>query len=44
MQISRGIIKVEVSLPEAVQALEEFKANRVRAFEAITSEIMTCSL
>lgn len=30
---------MEVSLPEAVQALEEFRANRVRAFEAITSEL-----
>lgn len=39
MQVNMGIIKVEVSLPEAVQALEEFRANRIRAFEAITTEL-----
>lgn len=39
MQVSMGIIKVEVNLPEAVQAIEEFKNNRIRAFESITSEL-----
>lgn len=39
MNVNMGIIKVEVSLPEAVQAIEEFRANRVRAFETITSEL-----
>ena len=39
MYVNMGIIKVEVSLPEAVQAIEEFRTNRVRAFEAITSEV-----
>ena len=39
MHVNMGIIKVEVSLPEAVQAIEEFRTNRVRAFEAMTSEL-----
>jgi putative transposase len=39
MNVNMGIIKVEVSLPEAVQAIEEFRTNRVRAFEAITGEL-----
>lgn len=39
MTLSMGIIKVEVSLPEAVQALEEFGRNRVKAFEGLTTEI-----
>ena len=39
MQVNMGIIKIEVSLPEAAQALEEFGRNRVQAFEAITSEL-----
>ena len=39
MYVNMGIIKVEVSLPEAVQAIEEFRMNRVRAFEAIASEV-----
>jgi putative transposase len=34
-----GIIKVEISMPEATQALEAFKRNRIQAFEAITSEL-----
>ena len=41
MQVSMGIIKVEVNLPEAVQAIEEFKRNRIRAFESISSELKT---
>jgi len=39
MNVSMGIIKIEVNLPEAVQAIEEFKSNRIRAFEAISTEI-----
>lgn len=39
MQINVGIIKIEVSLPEAARAIEEFRRNRVRAFEAITNEV-----
>lgn len=39
MQVSMGIIKIEVSLPEAVQAIEEFGQNRARAFEAISTEL-----
>ena len=36
---SVGIIKVEVSVPEAVRALEEFKNNRLKAFETLTFEV-----
>jgi putative transposase len=39
MQTNMGIIKIEVSLPEAVQAIEEFRHSRVRAFEAISTEL-----
>lgn len=39
MQSDMGIIKVEVSVPEAIRALEEFKNNRLRAFETITLEV-----
>ena len=39
MQVNMGIIKVEVSLPEAAQAIEEFGRNRILAFEALTSEL-----
>ena len=39
MQLQVGIIKIEVSLPEAARAIEEFKRNRIRAFEAIASEV-----
>lgn len=41
MELKMGIIKVEVSLPEAAQAIEEFGRNRLQAFEAITSELKT---
>jgi len=41
MELKMGIIKVEVSLPEAAQAIEEFGRNRIQAFEAITSELKT---
>jgi putative transposase len=39
MTVNMGIIKVEVNLPEAVQAIEEFRKNRMRAFETITTEL-----
>lgn len=39
MQLNMGIIKLEVSLPEAVQAIEEFKADRMKAFETIATEV-----
>ena len=34
-----GIIKIEVSLPEATRAIEEFRRNRVKAFENIAIEV-----
>lgn len=34
-----GIIKIEVSLAEATQSLEQFKNNRMRALEILTSEV-----
>lgn len=39
MQLNMGIIKLEVSLPEAVRSIEEFKRDRMKAFEAIASEV-----
>lgn len=39
MQLGMGIIKVEISLPEAAQALEAFKRNRIQAFEAMATEL-----
>lgn len=39
MQVNMGIIKVEINLPEAVRAVEEFKSNRLKAFEAVTGEV-----
>ena len=39
MNVNMGIIKIEVNLPEAVQAVEEFRKNRMKAFESITSEL-----
>jgi putative transposase len=39
MQLSMGIIKIEVSLPEAMRALEEFRSNRLKAFEELTEEV-----
>jgi len=36
-----GIIKVEVSMPEAIEALEEFRRNRIQAFEKLSSEVKT---
>lgn len=39
MNTDMGIIKVEVSLPEAVRAVEEFRRGRTRALEAMTTEV-----
>ena len=39
MNVNMGIIKVEVNLPEAVQAIEEFRKNRAKAFESIATEL-----
>jgi len=39
MQLNMGIIKIEVSLPEATKAIEEFKRNRLKAFETIAVEV-----
>ena len=39
MNIEMGIIKVEISLPEAAKALEGFRAEPKRTFELISSEI-----
>jgi putative transposase len=39
MKLRMGIIKVEIKIPELVQALESFKVNRVGTLEAISSEI-----
>lgn len=39
MNFRMGIIKVEIKVPELVQALESFKENRTTALEALTNEI-----
>jgi putative transposase len=39
MQLQMGIIKVEIKIPELVQALESFKENRIHALEVLSSEI-----
>lgn len=39
MKINMGIIKVEVSIAEVTKAVEAFKANRLRALEAFSSEV-----
>jgi len=39
MTLQMGIIKIEVSIPELTKALEEFKNNRFRSLEVITSEV-----
>lgn len=41
MTLNMGIIKLEVSLPEATQALEEFRKNRIKALDAVASEVKT---
>ena len=39
MQLNMGIIKIEVSLPEAAKAIETFKHNRLKAFETLACEV-----
>lgn len=39
MKMDMAIIKLQVSVPEAVKAVTEFKQNRVKALEAITAEV-----
>jgi putative transposase len=39
MNLSMGIIKVEVSFPEATRAIEAFSKNRLQAFESMANEI-----
>lgn len=39
MSFRMGIIKVEIKVPELVQALESFKENRATALETLTNEI-----
>ncbi len=39
MKFQMGIIKVEIKIPELVQALESFKENRVHALEVLSHEI-----
>lgn len=39
MTLSMGIVKVEVKMPELTRALEEFKNNRLRAFEFLSAEV-----
>lgn len=39
MQLNMGIIKLEVSLPEVVQSIEEFKRDRIKAFDTLAAEV-----
>jgi putative transposase len=39
MKQDMAIIKLQVSMPEAIRALSEFKQNRVKALEGITTEV-----
>src|SRR5271156_5829627 len=39
MTVQMGIVKIEVKIPELTKALEEFKQNRLRSLEFITSEV-----
>jgi putative transposase len=41
MTLNMGIIKVEVSVPEAVEALDRFRRNRIQALESIGHEVKT---
>lgn len=41
MNVDMGIIKVVINVPEAIQAIEDFRKNRVKAFEVVTSELKT---
>jgi len=39
MEISMGIIKVEISLPEAVKSVAKFRQNRLGALESLGREL-----
>jgi transposase-like protein len=39
MKQDMAIIKLQVSMPEALRALSEFKQNRIKALEGITAEV-----
>src|SRR5471030_280307 len=39
MNQDMAIIKLQVSVPEAVKAVSEFKQNRIKALEAIAAEV-----
>jgi putative transposase len=39
MRFSMGFLKLEVSLPELTKSIEEFKSNRVKAFESLQEEL-----
>lgn len=39
MQLSMGIIKIEIKIPELVKAIESFKENRLAALEHLTVEV-----
>ena len=39
MTLAMGIIKIEVKVPELVKAIEEFKSNRKKALETISTEV-----
>lgn len=41
MNLSMGIIKIEFKIPELTRALEEFKNNRIKALEHLSSELKT---
>lgn len=40
MRQDMAIIKLQVSIPEAVKAITEFKQNRVKALQGVTTEIV----
>ena len=39
MTLQMGIIKVEIKVPELVEAIDFFKKNRLKAFEQISTEV-----
>lgn len=39
MENFMSIVKTEINVPEAVSALQKFKANRRKAFEDLSSDI-----
>ncbi|MCB9026117.1 MAG: IS256 family transposase [Bdellovibrionaceae bacterium] len=39
MTLSMSLIKVEISVPEIVKAIDKFKRNKIKAFEELTNEV-----